>query len=249
MIIIKNLNKEFKHKKVLNNINMIINDNDIYGIIGLSGSGKTTLLRILSGVEKYEEGEIIINNENLLSKIKSNKYYDDIGVVFQGYNLLNQENIYDNISLPLKFRKIRKNEIDNKVKNLLKLINLEDKIYEYPSNLSGGQRQRVAIARALILNPKILLLDEITSALDPFNTKEVLDLILKIYKENKMTIVFISHQINSVKKICNKIMVLNEGSIIEQGFTNDVLNSNNKYIKVLVGGEVNEWFYQPIKRN
>lgn len=240
MIIIKNLNKEFKHKKVLNNINMIINDNDIYGIIGLSGSGKTTLLRILSGVEKYEEGEIIINNENLLSKIKSNKYYDDIGVVFQGYNLLNQENIYDNISLPLKFRKIRKNEIDNKVKNLLKLINLEDKIYEYPSNLSGGQRQRVAIARALILNPKILLLDEITSALDPFNTKEVLDLILKIYKENKMTIVFISHQINSVKKICNKIMVLNEGSIIEQGFTNDVLNSNNKYIKVLVGGEVNE---------
>lgn len=215
MIIIKNLNKEFKHKKVLNNINMIINDNDIYGIIGLSGSGKTTLLRILSGVEKYEEGEIIINNENLLSKIKSNKYYDDIGVVFQGYNLLNQENIYDNISLPLKFRKIRKNEIDNKVKNLLKLINLEDKIYEYPSNLSGGQRQRVAIARALILNPKILLLDEITSALDPFNTKEVLDLILKIYKENKMTIVFISHQINSVKKICNKIMVLNEGSIIE----------------------------------
>lgn len=243
MLEFKNVIKSYKIKKnttfkALDDLSFKVNENDIFGIIGLSGAGKSTILRLISGLDSPNSGEVIVNNISINSLSNKNKreYYKNVGVVFQGYNLLYQKNIFDNIALPLKFNKYNKDEINFKVNKLLDLVGLKDKALSYPSMLSGGQRQRVSIARALVLNPKILLLDEVTSALDPKTTIEILKLLKEIHIKQNLTIIMITHEISVASLLTNRLIVLNDGKIVESGNTTDVLNNPKEEItKLLLG--------------
>lgn len=245
MICVKNVSKKFKvDNEVINaldNVSLDIEKGTIYGIIGLSGAGKSTLLRCLSSLETPDSGQIIIDgqNINMLSKKQLRDFRSNIGVVFQGYNLLMQKNAYDNVSFPLKIRKIKKEEIDKVVRQLFDLVNLKGKEKAYPSKLSGGEKQRVAIARSLTTNPSFLLLDEPTSALDPLTTKQILSLIKEINQKYNMTIIIITHQMSVVKNVCSRVAVLNYGKVIEEGKVSEVLeNPSNDITKLLLGKEL-----------
>lgn len=248
MLEFKNITKNFKVKKnssfkALDNLSFRVFENDIFGIIGLSGAGKSTILRLIAGLDFPNSGDVIVNNIsiNSLSKKGIREYYKNVGVVFQGYNLLYQKNIFDNIALPLKFNKFDKDEINIKVNKLLDLVGLKDKALSYPSMLSGGQRQRVAIARSLVLNPKILLLDEVTSALDPKTTLEILKLLKEIHTKEKLTIIMITHEISVASLLTNRLIVLNDGKIVESGNTFEVLNNPKEEItKLLLGRKDNK---------
>ena len=247
MIKVVNLSKKFITNKsslqVLDNISLKIDNGDIFGVIGFSGAGKSTLLRLLAGLETIDNGEIYINNTNItsLDEKKYRIFRSNIGVVFQGYNLLNQKTVYDNIAFPLRINKWSKTDIDKRVKELLKIVHLEDKIYDYPSSLSGGQKQRIAIARAIATRPQVLLLDELTSALDPYTTREILLLLKKINKEEGVTMLLITHEMNVIKRLTNKVALLHEGKIIEQGDTSFVLsNPTTDILKALITIEEDE---------
>ena len=208
MIKIKNVNKTFslKDRKVhaLSDVSLTIKQGDIYGVIGYSGAGKSTLIRLINAIETPDSGSVHINETdiNALDEKNLRELRKKIGMIFQSFNLLNSANVYDNIAAPLRNHTgLSKNEIDAKVKSLLKLVDLSDKEFAYPSQLSGGQKQRVAIARALSNDPQILLCDEATSALDPNTTKSILDLIKKINKEFGITVVLITHQMDVVKYV------------------------------------------------
>ena len=178
MVEIVNVNKSFGDLKVLQGINIHINDHEIYGIIGQSGAGKSTLLRCINGLESYDSGDIIVDGVkvNIKDKNQLRQLQKNMGMIFQNFNLLSRLNVYDNVALPMKFWGMKTNtpEAREKILGLLRLVGLEDKKDARPRELSGGQMQRVAIARALVLDPKILLCDEATSALDPGITKEIL---------------------------------------------------------------------------
>ncbi|MDD3383878.1 MAG: methionine ABC transporter ATP-binding protein [Bacilli bacterium] len=242
MIKINNLTKTYfdennNNYHALNNISLEIEDGDIFGIIGMSGAGKTTLIRCLSHLEQPDSGAIFIGETNIadVNNKKLKSVFKKMGVVFQGYNLLEQENIYDNIAFPLKINNIKEDAIKKRVHELLNLVNLADKEKSYPSKLSGGQKQRVAIARALASSPEILLCDEPTSALDPLTTKSILDLLLKINEKYKTTIVIITHEIRLIKMICDKVAVISAGKIVENGAVEDVfLNPRNDITKMLI---------------
>lgn len=224
MIEIRNCNKTFKtdgrEVQALKNVNLNIEEGDIYGIIGYSGAGKSTLIRCINLLEKPDEGDVVVEGKSLISlgKRELREVRKDIGMIFQHFNLMNSISVYENIAAPLKnHTELGKREIDEKVKELLKIVDLEDKIKAYPSQLSGGQKQRVAIARALSVNPKILLCDEATSALDPNTTKSILKLIKKINDEMGITVVIITHQMEVVKSICNKVAIMEKGEVVEKG--------------------------------
>lgn len=267
MIRIKNLTKEFqiKDKKltVLNDINMDIEDGDIFGIIGMSGAGKSTLIRCINLLEKPTSGNIYINDIDITKKSGREllKLRKDIGMIFQNFNLLMQRNVRKNIAFGLEItklkdfkitgmsdreykslsyfqkRKVKKEEISRRVDELLELVDLKDKEHYYPSRLSGGQRQRVAIARALATSPSILLCDEATSALDSVTTESILNLLKKINHERKVTIIVITHEMNVVQKICNKVVVIDKSKIIASGKTDEVFkNQTSEVIRRLVGG-------------
>ena len=245
MINISNLSKDFIQAdstvKALNNVNIDIEKGDIFGIIGISGAGKSTLLRCLSGLETPTEGDIKIEGKSIvgLTGSKLIPVRKQMGVVFQGYNLLMQKNVYDNIAFPLKTAGAKKSEIDRQVKRLLAVVDLSDKQNAYPSQLSGGQKQRVAIARALATNPKILLCDEPTSALDPMTTKQVLNLLTEINKELNVTVVIITHEIGVVRKICNRVAVISSGEVAEYGNVRDVFsNPQSEITKLLLDWQV-----------
>ena len=223
MIKIENLSKEFngKYGKViaLNNINLELQDGDIFGIIGMSGAGKSTLLRCITLLERPDSGSIYLDGNDIL-KLNPNELRTarrKMGIVFQNYNLLMQETIEKNVAFPLEIAGTPKNEIKERVKNLLDLVQIGDKASAYPAQLSGGQRQRVAIARALATNPEALLCDEPTSALDVLTTKQVLGLLKEINERLNTTIIIITHEMNAVKAICNKVAVINEGAFVEIG--------------------------------
>lgn len=240
MLEIKSLCLKYDEFTALDDINLTINKGEVFGIIGMSGAGKTSLIRCLCGLEMPVSGSINIDNKNLnnLNNKDKRALSNDIGVVFQGYNLLMQKNIFNNIALPLSIQQLDKSYIQKKVMELLDLVDLKDKAYTYPSKLSGGQKQRVAIARALASNPKILLLDEITSALDPLNTKAIIQLLKQINKESDVTIILITHEINIVKLLCERMCVIDEGKIIEIGHVKEIFE-NPKYniTKLLLGKE------------
>ena len=224
MIEVKNLKKQFKgtHSTVtaIDDVSLNVEKGDIYGIIGYSGAGKSTLIRCLNLLEVYDSGTVTVEGRELksLSKKELLKKRESIGMIFQHFNLLQSSNVYENIASPLKnSKKYSKVEIKNRVHELLKLVGLEDKEKSYPKELSGGQKQRVAIARALSRDCKILLCDEATSALDPNTTKSILQLLKKINRELGVTIVLITHQMEVVKAICNKIAVMEHGKIVESG--------------------------------
>ncbi|MDD3171725.1 MAG: ATP-binding cassette domain-containing protein [Bacilli bacterium] len=225
----------------LDDVSLNIEEGSIYGIIGLSGAGKSTLLRCLSTLEKPDSGEIIINNKNIykLSGTDLRNFRSDIGVVFQGYNLLMQRTAFDNVAFPLRIRKEKKLKVIDRVDELFKFVGLEGKEKSYPSKLSGGQKQRVAIARALATNPSLVLFDEPTSALDPITTKQILSLIKEINNKYQVTMIIITHEMSLVKNVCDRVAVLNYGKVVEEGRVNEVLgNPQNEITRMLLGKEL-----------
>ena len=222
MIKIEHLSKQFINGKdsflAVNDVNININKGEIFGIIGLSGAGKSTLLRCINRLEEPTEGQIIIEGVDLTkaNKIDLRRERKEIGMIFQHFNLLLQKTVYENIAFPLKLENMDKSEIDDRVNQLLEYVDLVDKKDAFPSQLSGGQKQRVAIARAIANNPKILLSDEGTSALDPKTTKSILKLLNKIRKELGITIVLITHQMEVVKDICDRVAIMENGEVIEE---------------------------------
>ncbi len=227
MIRIKNLSKTFDKScnvDALKNVDLSIEAGDVCGVIGMSGAGKSTLLRCIAMLETPSSGSIEIDGKDIFS-LKGKELLDlkkSLGVVFQGYNLLMQRSIRQNIAFPLELIKMPKDQIAKRVDELLCLVGLSDKAEEYPSQLSGGQRQRVAIARALASNPKVLLCDEPTSALDPLTTRSILKLLREINHTLGVTIVIITHEIGVVRSICNKVAVIDAGEIAESGLTKEV---------------------------
>lgn len=230
LIQIKHLSKTFssnsKNVAALNDINLEIDNGDIFGIIGMSGAGKSTLLRCLTMLEKPTQGDIYVDGKALstLKGTAKRSMHREMGVVFQGYNLLMQKNVTSNIIFPLKLAGVKKDTAVQRANELLKIVDLEDKALSYPSQLSGGQKQRVALARALATNPNVLLCDEPTSALDPLTTQSVLDLLIDINKKLNVTIIIITHDIEVVDRICNKVAVLDNGLVAETGTIEQVID-------------------------
>ncbi|KAF6573681.1 ATP-binding cassette domain-containing protein [Paenibacillus sp. FSL M8-0228] len=223
MIELRNVSKTYVRKglsiEALKNINIKVDKGDIFGFIGFSGAGKSTLIRLVNRLEKVTSGEVLVEGEQLNTYSTSGlrKVRKKIGMIFQHFNLLESKTVFDNIAIPLVLLKRNKREIEGRVKELLAFIGLSDKADSYPNELSGGQKQRVGIARALASNPSILLCDEATSALDPQTTQSILDLLRKINKEYKITILIITHEMSVIQRICNKVAVMEKGEIIEQG--------------------------------
>jgi D-methionine transport system ATP-binding protein len=222
----KTYNKKSDGKLVLDNVSLSVAAGEIFGIIGKSGAGKSTLLKCVNHLEAPDTGDVIIDGVNLLelshSELRVKR--QDIGMIFQNFNLLESKNIFANIALPLVLlKKHSKIEVKARINELLELVGLLDFANKHPSQLSGGQRQRVGIARALATNPKILLCDEATSALDPQTTSSILDLLLDINQKFGVTILLITHEIEVIRKICDKVAVIDRGEIVEQGAVVDVI--------------------------
>ncbi|MGN0025909.1 MAG: methionine ABC transporter ATP-binding protein [Clostridium sp.] len=223
MILLKNLNKIYNTKagevEALKDVTLNIKKGEIYGIIGFSGAGKSTLVRCINFLEKPTSGEVIVDEKNLgtLSNKELRVERKKIGMIFQHFNLMKSRTVFENIAYPLKGNGYSKEEINKKVNDLLKLVELEDKANAYPSQLSGGQKQRVGIARALANDPKILLCDEATSALDPQTTKSILRLLKEVNKKFGITIVVITHEMQVVKEICTRAAVMENGRVVEEG--------------------------------
>ena len=231
MIQVENLCKSFSTKsgtvEAARNISFSIEKGEIFGIIGLSGAGKSTLVRCLNLLERPTSGSVWVNGKNLteLSERKLRKERQNIGMIFQHFNLLMQRTALDNVCFPMEIVGISKKEARKKALEYLKIVGLEEKALSYPSQLSGGQKQRVAIARVLASDPEILLCDEATSALDPQTTKSILELIRKINKEYGITVVVITHDMSVVQEICNRVAVLERGVLVESGTVEELFRS------------------------
>ena len=225
MIKIKNLSKIYKKGdqvvRAIDGIDLQVEQGDIYGIIGLSGAGKSSLVRCINRIEDPTAGSIHIGDLDILSLHGKSlrQARQKIGMIFQNFNLLSSKTVYENIAFPLRLQKRSPSEIHHRVLELLEKVELTDKANAYPINLSGGQKQRVGIARALANAPEILLCDEATSALDPKTTKQILELLKKINQELGVTLVIITHEMDVIKAICNKVAILESGKIVAQGDT------------------------------
>lgn len=231
MIRIESLTKSFNNDNsrlvALNNVSATIGKGELVGIIGSSGAGKSTLIRQLSLIEKHDSGTIWLDDVDLF-KLKVRdllRMRRQLGIVFQGYHLLEQKNVYDNIAFPLQLVKMDKAEIKMRVEELISLVGLNGKAQAYPVQLSGGQKQRVAIARALASSPTLLLCDEPTSALDVITTKSILDLLVEIHRKTQVTIVIITHELSVVRAVCQRVIVMNEGYFVEDGSVKQVFAS------------------------
>ena len=220
MIILENINKVYSNGlHAVKNVNLKIGRGDIFGIIGLSGAGKSSLIRLINRLEEPTSGKITIAGEDILALSKDEllNRRKKIGMIFQHFNLLSSKTVEENVAFALEIAKWNKKDISKRVSELLEIVGLEDKAKYYPSQLSGGQKQRVSIARALANNPDILLSDEATSALDPKTTKSILALIKEIQLKFGLTVVMITHQMEVVKEICNKVAIMSDGEIVEEG--------------------------------
>ena len=239
MIEIKDLNKTYHLKtgdvEAIKNVSLKINDGEIYGVIGYSGAGKSSLVRCLNLLEVPDSGSITVNDQKLtwIENGEFQRLSDDelktvrkgIGMIFQHFNLLDRSTVFDNVAYPLKYCGKKKEKINARVRELLELVGLTDKIDVYPSQLSGGQKQRVAIARALANNPKVLLSDEATSALDPEATESILNLLKDLNKKLNLTIVLITHEMAVIKSICHKVAVMEKGRVVEEGLVYDIFSN------------------------
>ena len=210
--------------QALNNINLAIEQGDIYGIIGMSGAGKSTLIRCLNRLDTPTDGQVLIDGQNILamSKKELRQTRRRMAMIFQQFNLLMQKSVARNVRYPLEIAGAPKKQANERVMELLKIVGLEEKANAYPAQLSGGQKQRVAIARALASNPEMLLCDEATSALDPMTTQSILELLKKINAELGITVVLITHEMAVIRQICNKVAILDGGKLVEQGTVDDV---------------------------
>lgn len=245
MIEIKNITKTYEIEETsfhaLDDISFVVNDEDLFGIIGMSGAGKSTLLNVISGLTKPTQGQILIDGEvfDYDDEKRLKELRKKIGFVFQGYHLLMQKTVYENIAFPLRIQKKCEEEINKTVNELILKVGLLGKEHTYPAKLSGGQKQRVAIARALVNKPRLLLLDEPTSALDSLTTKEIIRLLKQIHQEEKVTMLLITHEINVARILTNKVLVIDQGKFIELKKTEDIFsNPESEIAKLLLGKEV-----------
>ena len=231
MIQIKNLCKTYDGAAgkvtALNNIDLTVNDGEIYGIIGMSGAGKSTLVRCINMLERPTSGDIIIDGVSMtsLSPAQLRDARRNITMIFQGFNLLMQKNCLKNVCFPMELAGVPKDKAAKRAAELLEMVGLPDKAKAYPAQLSGGQQQRVAIARALATDPKVLLCDEATSALDPNTTHSILGLIREINRRLGITVIVITHQMSVVEEICTHVAILDNGEIVEKGAVGTVFAS------------------------
>jgi D-methionine transport system ATP-binding protein len=251
MIEIRNLSKIYKTKKGtvtgVDNVTLQIEAGEIFGIVGYSGAGKSSLLRCINLLERPTSGNILVDGVDLTSLKSSDLRIArlKIGMIFQHFYLISQKTVFENIAFSLKAANLPKEQIKKRVEDLLDMVGLLDKKDVYPSQLSGGQKQRVGIARALANDPKVLLCDEATSALDPTTTKSILKLLKKINKELGITIVLITHEMDVVKEICNRMAIMQDGRVIEEGSVYDVFASpktelTKEFIESVVSFEIPE---------
>ena len=228
MIELRNLSKRFVTAdgpvEALNNVNLTVNDGDIYGIIGMSGAGKSTLVRCINMLERPTEGSVLLDGRDLgaLTKKEMQGVRREVTMIFQSFNLLMQSTCLQNVMFPLKLIHTPKAEAEARARELLETVSLPDKANVYPAQLSGGQQQRIAIARALATRPRVLLCDEATSALDPKTTQSILELIRQINRDTGITVIVITHQMSVVQEICNRVAILEHGSVVEEGEVSQV---------------------------
>lgn len=242
MIEFKNVSKTFTVGKrkvhAVQNVSLTIEKGEIFGIIGFSGAGKSTLLRLVNALERPTEGSVIVQGTDIskLSAKELRKQRSNIGMIFQNFNLFNSRNVFGNVAYPLKLAGYSKTDIKKRVEELLQFVGLSDKARDYPEQLSGGQKQRVGIARALASSPEILICDEATSALDPDTTQDILNLLKKVNRELGITILLITHEMNVIQSICDKVAVMENGKVIESGevfevFTNPQHPTTQRFIQ------------------
>jgi D-methionine transport system ATP-binding protein len=228
VIEIRNLTKIFRngHNEVraLDDVSLHVKPGEIFGIIGLSGAGKSTLVRCVNMLERPQSGTVLVDGIDItrLGKRELRSARQRIGMIFQHFNLLSSRTVFGNVAFPLEIAGVPKQEIKSRVIELLELVGLQDKIDSYPSQLSGGQKQRVGIARALANRPKVLLCDEATSALDPETTASVLELLQDINRQMGLTILLITHEMQVIQQVCDRVAVIENGKIVESGPVLDV---------------------------
>ena len=230
MIELRNLSKSFTTADgpvdALRHINLTVNDGDIYGIIGMSGAGKSTLVRCINMLERPTEGSVLLDGRDLgmLNKKEMQEVRRQVTMIFQSFNLLMQRTCLQNILFPLKLAHVPHAEAEARARQLLETVGLPDKANAYTAQLSGGQQQRIAIARALATNPRVLLCDEATSALDPKTTHAILELIRQINRDTGITVIVITHQMSVVQEICNRVAILENGAVVEEGDVSQVFS-------------------------
>ena len=235
MIEIQHLKKYYGSELVINDVSLNVEKGEIFAIVGHSGAGKSTLLRCINALESYEKGSLKVFGEEISALAKNAKKLRqlrrDIGMIFQHFALMSRKNVFENVAMPLQIHHFGASEIKSRVSELLELVGLSNKAKSYPSELSGGQKQRVAIARALALRPKILLSDEATSALDPNTTKNILELILRINKELGISVVLVTHEMEVVKEIAQRAVLLDHGQIIGSGQIHELFLKPNEKMR------------------
>lgn len=242
--------------QALQHVNLEVEKGDIFGVIGFSGAGKSTLLRMVNALETPTEGHVEIEGQVIdqLSHNELRKVRKKIGMIFQQFNLLDSRTVYENVAIPLRLNHTEPVQLDRTVKTLLQFVGLEDKAGSYPIQLSGGQKQRVGIARALATNPSILLCDEATSALDPETTEQILQLLRRINRELKITILFVTHQIQVIQQLCNKVAVMEHGRVVEQGsvlevFSNPQQEITRKFVRTVIPDTIPESIQADLKKD
>ncbi len=248
MIELKNICKNYPgHEDALKDVSFTVKDGEIFGIIGQSGAGKSTLIRCVNMLEPPTSGEVIINGRDMtrLSPSGLREERKHIGMIFQHFNLLSNSTVYKNVAFPLELAGIPKKEQKERIDSILNLVGLTDYADKYPAQLSGGQKQRVGIARAIVSNPSVLLSDEATSALDPETVKSILHLLKDINRKLKLTIILITHQMEVIKEIADRVAVIENGRIIEQGsvvdlFTSPQTETAKKFIGSVISNDIPE---------
>lgn len=253
MIRFEHVSKTFQTKNgpfdALKDVSFEIEKGDIYGVIGYSGAGKSTLIRMVNALETPTSGNVWVEGKDIgtLNQKELRNLRKGIGMIFQQFNLLESKTIYDNVAIALKLNGVSKKDMEKRVTELLDFVELSDKKYSYPGQLSGGQKQRVGIARALANNPSILLCDEATSALDPKTTDSILELLKKINEMLHITIVIITHEMNVIQKICNKVAVMDYGQVVETGSVIQVFsNPQSDIAKRFVGNLIRDVIPEPL---
>ena len=253
MIRFEHVSKTFQTKNgpfdALKDVSFEIEKGDIYGVIGYSGAGKSTLIRMVNALETPTSGNVWVEGKDIgtLNQKELRNLRKGIGMIFQQFNLLESKTIYDNVAIALKLNGLSKKDIEKRVTELLDFVELSDKKYSYPGQLSGGQKQRVGIARALANNPSILLCDEATSALDPKTTDSILELLKKINEMLHITIVIITHEMNVIQKICNKVAVMDYGQVVETGSVIQVFSDPRSDIaRRFVGNLIRDVIPEPL---
>ncbi len=240
--------------KALDHINLTVRKGDIFGVIGFSGAGKSTLIRTVNLLEEPTSGQVLVNGINLttLSKKQLRQEKKKIGMIFQHFNLLNSKTVFENVAIPLELGGVKKTIIETQVREVLTFVGLEDKVNRYIDELSGGQKQRVGIARALVTKPKILLCDEATSALDPQTTKSILELLKRVNIEFGITILMITHEMEVIRDICNRVAVMENGHIIEEGNVLEIFSASKEdttknFVQSVVRDDIPQSIYEQLK--